>query len=146
VARIVVLGIGNSLRGDDGVGCLVAEAAAQHWPGRVVVRTGQQLLPEWAADLTDADVVYFVDASLEVQEAELRVLSTDTDSAPIDGHNLDPAQLLLLTRGLFGRAPRAFVLHVPAVNFVFGDLLSPTAATGVQRAIGLLRAAVGSIL
>ena len=79
VPRVVVLGFGNPLRGDDGVGWLVAEAAAQRWPGRLVVRTGQQLVPEWAADLTDADVVYFVDASLEVDEAELEALSTDAD-------------------------------------------------------------------
>jgi hydrogenase maturation protease len=144
--RVVVLGFGNPLRGDDGVGWRVAEAAAQRWPGRLVVRTGQQLVPEWAADLIDADVAYFVDASLEVEEAELEVVPIDAVSAPIHGHALTPGQLLLLTRAAFGRVPRAFVLHVPAANFDFGDTLSPTAARGVQRAVGLLHAAVSSVL
>ena len=144
--RVVVLGFGNPLRGDDGVGWLVAEAAAQRWPGRLVVRTGQQLVPEWASELTDADVVYFVDASLEVDEANLEALSTNGQSLPIDSHDLAPAQLLLLTRAVFGRAPRAFVLHVPAVNFEFSDTLSPAAANGARRAVRLLNAAVRSVL
>jgi hydrogenase maturation protease len=133
------------MRGDDGAGWLVADAAAQRWPGQLVVRTGQQLVPEWAAELTDADVVYFVDASLEVDEAKLEALSTDEDSAPVDGHDLAPAQLLLLTLAAFGRAPRGFVLHVPAVNFEFGDMLSPTATHGVERAVRLLDAALNSV-
>jgi hydrogenase maturation protease len=144
--RVVILGFGNPLRGDDAVGWVVAEAAAQRWPGRLVVRTGQQLVPEWAAELTDADLVYFVDASQDVDEAELEALSTDGQSSPLDGHDMAPAQLLLLTHAAFGRAPRAFVLHVPAVNFEFGDTLSPAAANGVRRAVQLLNTAVKSVL
>jgi hydrogenase maturation protease len=137
VPRVVILGFGNPLRGDDGAGWRVAEAAAQRWPG-LIVCTGQQLVPEWAAELTEADLAYFVDASLEVDEAELEALSTDGYPAPIEGHDLAPAQLLLLTHAVFGRAPRAFVLHVPAVNFDFGETLSPVAAHGVRRAVCLL--------
>jgi hypothetical protein len=83
-------------------------------------------------------VAYFVDASLEVDEAELEALTTDGFPAPIEGHELAPAQLLLLTRAVFGRAPRAFVLRVPAANFDFGETLSPVAALGVRRAVCLL--------
>jgi hydrogenase maturation protease len=144
-ARVVVLGFGNPLRGDDSVGWRVAEALAQRWP-ELVVRTGQQLVPEWATDLAHADVVYFVDASLEIDEAVLETLVTDEVSAPIDGHDMAPAQLLLLTRAVFGRAPRASVLHVPAVNFEFGEVLSPLADSGVRRAVALLDAAVTSVL
>lgn len=140
-----MLGFGNPLRGDDGVGWVVAEAAAERWRGRVAVRTGHQLVPEWAADLSDADVVFFVDASLEVDETVLEILWTDEKSTPIDGHNLSPAQLLLLTRAAFGRAPRALVLHVPAVNFDFGQTLSPIAARGAGRAVCLLHAQLAAL-
>jgi hypothetical protein len=116
----------------------VAEAAAQRWPGRLLVRTGQQLVPEWATDLSGADVAYFVDASLAVDEVEIEVLSTDEDMAPVEGHDLAPAQLLLLTRAVFGCAPRGFVLHVPAINLDFGQTLSLPAERGVGRALHLL--------
>jgi hypothetical protein len=68
----------------------VAEATAQRWGKQLVVRTGQQLVPEWAADLANADVVYFVDASLEVAEAQLVPVAADSKSSPIDAHEMSP--------------------------------------------------------
>lgn len=141
-AGVVLLGYGNPLRGDDGVGWRVAEAAAGRWAGKLVVRTGQQLVPEWAADLANATVACFVDASVAVDEPTLEALAADAWPPPIDGHDLGPAQLLQLTSTVFGRAPEAFVLHVPAVNFAFGEELSAVAARGVEGAIRLLETAL----
>jgi hydrogenase maturation protease len=141
-----VLCFGNPLRGDDGAGWVVAEAVAHHWPRRVMVRVGQQLVPEWAADLAEADVVFFVDASPLVGEAELEALSTDEDHTPVDGHDLSPAQLLRLTRAAFGRSPRALVLSVPAVNVEFGQTLTPVAARGVARAVYLLHTEIAALI
>lgn len=63
----LVIGIGNPLRGDDGVGRWLAERAEQLPPGTPtgdppLVRTVQQLTPELAAELTDARRVLFIDA------------------------------------------------------------------------------------
>ncbi len=50
MADILVLGYGNELRGDDGLGPLVARTVADaNIPG-VRVLTARQLLPEFAAD------------------------------------------------------------------------------------------------
>lgn len=146
MARIVVLGYGNPLRGDDGAGWRVAEAIAERWAGLLVVRTGQQLVPEWAADLQTADIAYFVDASLGVDEPKLDPLRPDGEVAAIDGHDMGPAQLLRLARGVYGSTPRASVLHVPAANFEFSDTLSPVAAAGVRQATCLLNAALQLLL
>ena len=62
VADILVIGYGNELRGDDGIGPRVAEAiAAAHHPGVRVVSCFQ-LVPELAADLAKARLAVFVDA------------------------------------------------------------------------------------
>ncbi len=63
----LVIGIGNPLRGDDGVGWWLAERAEQLPPGTptrgpLLVRTVQQLTPELAAELTDVRRVLFIDA------------------------------------------------------------------------------------
>jgi len=139
MARIVVLGYGNPLRGDDGVGWRVAEAVANRWPGYPMVRTGHQLVPEWAADLHTAEFAYFVDASVEAGRPKLEPVALDGAISAIDGHSMHPAQLLRLTYEVFGHAPSAFVLHVPAARFGFGDALSPVATTGVSAAIRALR-------
>ena len=64
-SALLVIGYGNTLRGDDGVGPRVAEAvAAMALPG---VRTlgCHQLAPEHAEAISRADRVVFVDAAVD---------------------------------------------------------------------------------
>jgi hypothetical protein len=79
------------------------------------------------------------DAVIAVDEPKLEILVADNAVAHVDGHDLEPAQLLRLTQVAFGRAPSAFVLHVPAASFDFGDKLTPVATAGVDRAMCLLK-------
>ena len=59
----LVIGIGNALRGDDGVGGWLAQRAEQ-WLPAVQLRTVQQLTPELAEDMAAAARVLFIDAWL----------------------------------------------------------------------------------
>ena len=56
MVRLLVIGVGNPLREDDGVGWRLAEALAQ---AGVEVHTCHQLLPELAAELGRVDLVLF---------------------------------------------------------------------------------------
>ena len=67
--RSLVVGVGNPLREDDGVGWHLAEALAQTG---VPTHTCHQLLPELAAELSQVDLVLFVDARAEGLEAHAR--------------------------------------------------------------------------
>lgn len=63
----LVIGIGNPLRGDDGVGWWLAERAEQLPPAtptgsRLLVRAVQQLTPELSEELAGARRVLFIDA------------------------------------------------------------------------------------
>ena len=86
---ILVIGYGNTLRGDDGVGPKVAETVgALRLPG---VRTliCQQLSPEHAAPISVADTVIFVDAAVDApEEVQLRRL-TPNDSPQLLAHAAD---------------------------------------------------------
>jgi Ni,Fe-hydrogenase maturation factor len=59
----LVIGIGNPLRGDDGVGRWLAQRAGR-WLAPAQLRTVQQLTPELAADIALASRVLFIDAWL----------------------------------------------------------------------------------
>jgi hydrogenase maturation protease len=132
------LGYGNPLRGDDGAGWRVAEAIAERWAHKVLVRTAQQPLAEWAADLSEADVAYFVDASVSTLEPRLQRLAIAPEVIRVASHDLDPAQILHLTHVVYGRTPRGFAVHVPAVDFEFSESLSTVASGGVRAAVCLL--------
>jgi hydrogenase maturation protease len=132
-AEILVIGYGNTLRGDDGVGPRVAEAVGNlHLPG---VRTliCPLLTPELADPISRAEKVIFVDAAVDApQEVAWRKLQPD-ESSQIVAHAADPRKMLALARDVFGHAPEAWWLTIPAVDLGFHEELSPT----VQRSFGV---------
>ena len=138
-ANLLVIGYGNTLRGDDGVGPRVAEAfAAMHLPG---VRTlvCQQLSPEHAEPISQAERVVFVDAAVDgPSEVQLRELEPG-DSTQLMAHAADPRTMLALARDVFGHAPKAWWLTIPAEDLGFSETLSPVAQRGLERAIELVR-------
>ena len=141
--RVLLLGIGNDLRGDDGAGPRVAQALA----GRVAwdLRAVHGLTPELADDLAGCDVVLFVDADADprLERPAWRPhdpLPGGTGAPPLLGHALDAPGLLDLTARLHGRAPRAVTLALPARDFALGETLTPDAATGVEAAVTALLA------
>jgi hydrogenase maturation protease len=137
--RVVVIGYGNPLRGDDGVGWRVAEAVAERWGERVTVLMGQQPVPEWAAALAEADVAFFIDASLHVGDGlHVRRLRPLTDAPGLGAHAFGPRDLLQLSQAVYGSAPVTYLLPLPTESLDFGEGLSPRTTRAAERAVRLL--------
>ena len=136
---LLVIGYGNSLRSDDGVGPRVAEAVeALKLPG---VRTFvcQQLSPEHAETISHARRVVFVDAAVDApKEVQLRKLEPAGTSQSM-AHAADPRTVLALARDVYGHTPEAWWLTIPAVNLEFGENLSPEAQRGLHEATKLIQ-------
>lgn len=139
--RDLVIGIGNPLRGDDGVGWHLAEELGP--PHRAV----HQLTPECAALLADAERVLFVDAWSTVPRPSAPLL---TELRPADAgltaaagaafsHHLAPGVLLAISQQLDGRCPTAWQLLVPAVQFGHGEGFSAQLLALLPQARALLR-------
>ena len=140
--RSLVIGIGNPLRSDDGVGWRLAEEV----DGLAV----HQLTPELAAELARVDRVLFVDAwQAPLVEAgsgrpqpRLRPLPAlgDTSGGTLGcSHRLEPAELLALAAALYGAMPVAAELLLPAWGFAHGTGLSPALRRQLPQARRLLR-------
>jgi hydrogenase maturation protease len=131
----LVIGYGNTLRGDDGVGPRVAEAVEKlNLPG---VRTlvCQQLSPEYADPVSRAHTVVFVDAAVDApREVQLRRLEPG-ESSQLMAHAADPRTMLALARDVFGHAPQAWWLTIPAVKLDFSETLTPEAQRGFAEAV-----------
>jgi hydrogenase maturation protease len=132
---LLVIGYGNTLRSDDGVGVRVAEAVeALQLPG---VRTlvCQQLSPEHAEPVSQTERVVFVDAAVDApREVQFREL-VPGDTTQLMAHAADPRTMLALARDVFGHAPQAWWLTIPVVNLEFGEELSPEAQRGFAEAV-----------
>ena len=136
----LVIGYGNELRGDDGVGPKVAAVVeALHLPG---VRTliCQQLSPEHAEPVSQAQAVVFVDAAVDApREVQFRKLEP-AGSSQLMAHAADPRTMLALARDVFGHCPEAWWLTIPAEHTGFTEELSPSARRGLKEAVDKIRA------
>jgi hydrogenase maturation protease len=138
-AELLVIGYGNSLRRDDGVGPRVAEAVeALHLPG---VRTlvCQLLSPEHADPIARARRVIFVDAAVDKTDGvHFRKLEPG-ETSQLMAHAADPRTMLALARDVFGRTPEAWWLTIPAVYLGFGTDYSPAAEAGFHTAVAEIK-------
>jgi hydrogenase maturation protease len=138
-AGLLVIGYGNTLRRDDGVGPKVAEAvAALTLPG-VRALACPLLTPELAEGVARAEVVIFVDAAVDApREVQMRPL-VPAASSQIMAHAASPATLLALARDVFGHAPKAWWLTIPVEELGIGEELSALARRGFERAVEEVR-------
>jgi hydrogenase maturation protease len=134
-AGLLIIGYGNTLRGDDGVGPKVAEAIeAMGLPG---VRTlvCALLTPELAEPVSRAGVVIFVDAAVDAPREMQRRALAPAESSQIMAHAASPATLLAVARDVFGHAPEAWLLTIPVAEMGIGESLSPLAQRGFAAAV-----------
>jgi hydrogenase maturation protease len=122
----LVIGYGNWLRQDDGVGWRAADLLEQRLAGNEceIVRC-HQLTPELAANLASARVAIFLDAAVDrpFQSVTLTRLQPKTASAG-SSHQVTPEQLLNLSQALHGYAPRAYVVTAGLKHFAFTEHLT----------------------
>jgi len=136
----MVIGIGNELRGDDGVGPRVVGQLPER-PGHesLVVH---QLAPELAERIQCADRVLFVDARLEGDGVRLSKVAPSPHRGL--GHSCTPSALMEWTKQACGNTPEAWLLSIPGRSFDLGEGLSddvealvPEATREIQSWLGI---------
>ncbi len=141
----LVIGYGSLVRGDDGLGQVIAQAVAARRPD-VHTITHVQLMPEYAEPISAAERVFFIDAGIEGEpgtitcEAIAPAAEESADSA--FAHSLTPPALLSAARDLYGRVPEAYLITVVGASFGYAVTLSPDLA---QRLPGLVETVLGWI-
>ena len=125
----LIIGVGNSIRCDDGLGPWLVESLPQF--DHVTTRTVQQLTPELTVPLSRVKRVLFVDAHLQDTQVRLKLIGEDPASL---AHSLSPSGLLALTHGVHGYAPQGWQLTIPGFEFGFGERFSSKASSFIPIA------------
>jgi hydrogenase maturation protease len=142
---LLVIGYGNTLRSDDGVGRRVVEALAALNLTGVRTLACDLLTPELADPIAKTDAVVFVDAAVDApRKVQLRALEPAA-SSQIMAHAADPRTMLALARDVFGHAPRAWWLTIPIENMGVGEPLSALAQRGLERAVEEVKKIAGEL-
>ena len=135
MARVLVLGYGNPLRCDDGLGWQVAvELFRANRSPDVEVLPCHQLTPELADAVSRCDTVLFIDSTRQGIPGELRCEEVRPQSGSIPlTHDLSPTALLDMSSELYGACPRAYVLTICGESFEPGESLSPCVCARVRQ-------------
>lgn len=136
--HIVVVGYGNALRTDDGVGWHAAQLLAEDSRlDGVEVLQRHQLTPELALDISAATLVVLIDASRDVPAGELSIERVEpaAGAGSSGSHHLTPSMLVSLAHALYGRAAKVFVIGCGVQSIEIGDVLSPSVEAALPRLV-----------
>ncbi len=137
--KLLVIGYGNSLRNDDGVGPRVVEAVAALALPDVETLACDLLTPELADPISRVETVVFVDAAVDApREVQLRPLAA-ASSSQLMAHAANPRTMLALARDVFGHEPRAWWLTIPIQDTGIGEQLSKLAQDGLAVAVAKVK-------
>ncbi len=126
--QTLLIGYGNPLRRDDGLGPLAAQWLQDSYHGNdLAVITAHQLLPEFAEAISEAGRVIFIDASAVGKPGEIAVreVGPQSDAQEWLIHDFSPQTILAYAQQLYGHAPPAVLVTVNGFSFAHGDELSP---------------------
>ena len=141
----MIIGYGNPMRGDDGVGCHAARLLEEHfWDDPdVEVVAAQQLTPEMADDVSTRDFVLFLDASSGEPPGTIKRCTVSPEPGPGGfSHHLTPASLLAAAEQLYGDAPYAMCITMAGSSFELGQKMSEIATRSLPTLIRLAQEAV----
>ena len=142
--RALVICVGNTARGDDGVGHEVARLLRSR-PGTAAdIVTATSLDVTLAEEFAQRDTVVFVDAIRQREPTTavepIRVARTGTST-----HGLDPQGLVTLAATLFEARPDAWLVTVAAPDMEHTEELSETAIHAAVEAADLVKELVGDV-
>ncbi len=135
--KIVIIGYGNSLRMDDGLGWYVVDRLREKFRSNdITFLREHQLLPEMAEDIAAADIALFIDAREGDTPGRIRneQVLPKTDPPSAFSHTLTPARLLGMAAECYGSAPFGVLYTIIGADFDYGDQLT----TPVKQAAGKL--------
>lgn len=143
----LVIGYGNTLRSDDGVGQIVATEVESWKIPSVAALSLHQLTPEIAEILAQSSYAIFIDASPITEIGEtVQIYPIE----PVESHNFslghisNPRSLLALTQAIYGYTPPGIAIAIPAINFDLGETLSPIAKNGITQALEQIKHLINS--
>jgi hydrogenase maturation protease len=130
----LVIGYGNPLRQDDGLGWRAAELLEQALPqGAVRIIETQQLTPELAAELEGAPIVVLLDSALDLEPGTVAAKRVSAENRMAWPHDLSAEQLAGLTEALTGLAAPVFQITGGIAQIGFGENLTPDGELSAKR-------------
>jgi len=141
VPQILVVGYGNTLRGDDGLGPFIVDGL-QDVAAVCEVDTQTMVLPQLdvtlASEMNDVTLVIFVDARADADKESVKVQRVFPAIAPLNlrhtSHSLGIPDLLRMAVDWFGSRPVCYAVMPKGYDFSLSENISPNAQRAAKQA------------
>lgn len=132
--NILVAGIGNTLRGDDGIGAYVCSLIDSAGIAGVQTLAIQQLHTELTEEFLQFDAVVLVDASVSSADVSFHPLIKNELQPVSSSHHVNASLLAALVQQLYQKELSIMICAVKGKNFDIGEGLSATAKKNADTA------------
>ena len=135
MSKVLIIGYGNTLRGDDAAGVKAAELISMRHP-EITCVVMHQLVPELSEQITECDTVFFIDAQQGITQPTVRLMKPGMEADQPHTHFISPESLLSLSQQLYQRTPsKAYIIGIPATEFEFSETLSAQTENAVHECV-----------
>lgn len=133
--KIILIGIGNTLRTDDGVGAYVVAQISSNENIPIASMIVQQLTTDIIPSLLSYDQVLIIDAELGINTVRWQTVKEEYAGTTPSVHSLDISQFLSLARTLYNASLVITVCTIPVSDLRIGEGLSDETRTFANLAI-----------
>lgn len=153
--KILVFGIGNPGRQDDGVGPFISEELERRWADTLALLpadsdlqvdfdSNYQLMVEDALTISEYDSVYFVDAThAEVDSFRIGSVAP-SDHVAFSTHSMDPGGIVAFTKQLYHASPDVSLVEVGVESWDIAEPMTETARANAEAVIRFLHNEISS--
>ncbi len=141
--KILIYGYGNPGRQDDGLGNFFIDKV-QEWANaqgltNIMFDSNYQLNIEDAAEISDKDIVIFVDASTEGIESFLLDEITPDAKVEFSMHAVSASYVVHLCNDIYDKTPKSFLLHIKGYEWAFKEGITKKALVNFDKAFEYIK-------
>lgn len=142
MSNILLIGIGNISRGDDGIGWLFADDIELCYGQIITVEKEFQLVVEDALKITGYDMVVFVDASKNELDNGFdfrKITMPEMIKTAFTSHAQSPLNIFFLASDLFQYRQEAYIMEIGGKEWGLGKGISEYANQNLQRGLAFFK-------
>jgi len=134
--NILLIGIGNSGRQDDGLGWAFLDSLGPELPSNIDVEYRYQLQIEDAELISHYQKVYFIDAYKKLTPEGFFVTECfPKETHSFSSHALPPETILFLAKNVYNKNPESFILGISGESYQLEIGLTETANSNLNKAV-----------
>ena len=138
-----MIGVGNILRTDDGIGAYISKQIENLRLSGVDCLIVQQLQVELIEDLLHYQTIIIADASLGDSEVDLSPLNR-LDAGMASSHQIDAGMLFSVAKNIYQKDLDIYICAVKGEDFSIGDKITTAVLARANTAVELIRNFIAS--